>query len=165
MSDGSLWEGGGHVYNHALSVVIYELFTIKVCTWYLVSKSMECTATHLPPFPPSPLFPVSLTRRQVSQVQPSDVTITSIRNNAQGQLEFVMYIRMAGGSQVLTAGVLEAAIEVRMCLHGVAPSKQFCQLLVKADAHLLYLLVYCRVAQKISPMLGFQSEWSLPHQV
>jgi len=50
-------------------------------------------------------------RRQVSQVQPSDVTITSIRNNAQGQLEFVMYIRMAGGSQVLTAGVLEAAIE------------------------------------------------------
>ena len=75
--------------------------------------------------PPPPPFPISLTRRQVSQVQPSDVTITSIRNNAQGQLEFVMYIRMAGGSQVLTAGVLEAAIEVWMCLHGVVLSKQF----------------------------------------
>lgn len=86
--------------------------------------------SHSPPSSPPP-FPISLTRRQVSQVQPSDVTITSIRNNAQGQLEFVMYIRMAGGSQVLTAGVLEAAIEVWMCLHRVVLSKQFCQLLVK----------------------------------
>lgn len=154
--------------------MIYEVFTIKVCTWYLVSKSTEYSHSppSFPPFllPPSPLplspSPISFTRRQVSQVQPSDVTIVSIRNNAQGQLEFVMYIRMAGGSQVLTAGVLEAAIEVRMCLHGVAPSKQFCKLLMKADAHVLYLLLmYRRVAQKISPMLGFQSEWSLPHQV
>ena len=34
-------------------------------------------------------------------------------DNNRGQLEFVLYVRMEGGSQVLPAGVLEAAVEVR----------------------------------------------------
>ena len=34
-------------------------------------------------------------------------------DNIEGQLEFVLYVQMEGGSQVLSAGVLEAAMEVR----------------------------------------------------
>ena len=34
-------------------------------------------------------------------------------NNSGGELEFVLYVQAEGGSQVLAAGVLEAAIEVR----------------------------------------------------
>ena len=51
-------------------------------------------------------------RRQVSLIQPSDVIITNIRNNAQGVLEFEMYIQVAGGAQVLAAEVLESAVQV-----------------------------------------------------
>ena len=39
--------------------------------------------------------------------------ITNLTDNNRGQLEFVLYVRMEGGSQVLAAGVLEAAMEVR----------------------------------------------------
>lgn len=38
--------------------------------------------------------------------------ITNITNNAQGQLEFVMFIQVAGGAQVLAVGVLENAVQV-----------------------------------------------------
>ena len=57
-------------------------------------------------------YPTS--RRQVLQIQPSDVIITNIRNNAQGVLEFVMYIQVAGGAQVLEVEVLESAVQVTM---------------------------------------------------
>ena len=55
-------------------------------------------------------------RGQVSLIQPSDVIITNIRNNAQGELEFEMYIQVAGGAQVLGIGVLESAVQVNMVL-------------------------------------------------
>lgn len=51
-------------------------------------------------------------RRQVFQIQPGDVIITNITNNAQGQLEFIMFIQVAGGAQVLAVGVLENAVQV-----------------------------------------------------
>ena len=46
------------------------------------------------------------------QIQSSDVIITDIRNNAQGELEFVMYIQVAGGAQVLAVGPLQSAVQV-----------------------------------------------------
>ena len=61
---------------------------------------------------PSAAHTQSTFRRQVSLIQPSDVIITNIRNNAQGVLEFEMYIQVAGGAQVLAAEVLESAVQV-----------------------------------------------------
>ena len=46
------------------------------------------------------------------QIQPSDVIITNIQNNARGELEFVMYIQVAGGAQVLPVEALESAVQV-----------------------------------------------------
>ena len=46
------------------------------------------------------------------QIQPSDVIITNIQNNARGELEFVMYIQVAGGAQVLAVEALESAVQV-----------------------------------------------------
>ena len=57
--------------------------------------------------------PLSFTRRQIFQIQSSNVIITNMTNNNGGQLEFVLYVQVEGGSRVLAAGVLEAAVEVR----------------------------------------------------
>ena len=46
------------------------------------------------------------------RIQPSDVIIRDIRNNAQGELEFVMYIQVAGGAQLLPVEALESAVQV-----------------------------------------------------
>ena len=46
------------------------------------------------------------------RIQPSDVIIRDIRNNARGELEFVMYIQVAGGAQVLAVEALESAVQV-----------------------------------------------------
>ena len=56
-------------------------------------------------------------RRQVSQIQPSDVIITNIRNNAQGELEFVMYIQVEEGNRVLAIEPLESAVQVNIVLY------------------------------------------------
>ena len=50
------------------------------------------------------------------QIQPSDVIITNIENNARGELELVMYIQVAGGDQVLAVEVLESAVQVNIVL-------------------------------------------------
>ena len=64
--------------------------------------------------PPSAAHTQSTFRRQVFRIQPSDVIITNITNNAQGVLEFVMYIQVAGGARVLRVEVLESAVQVTM---------------------------------------------------
>ena len=64
-------------------------------------------------FSPPLSLPPSFTRRQIFQIQSSDVIITNMTNNNGGQLEFVLYVQVEGGSRVLAAGVLEAAVEVR----------------------------------------------------
>ena len=64
--------------------------------------------------PPSAAHTQSIFRRQVSLIQPSDVIISNIRNNAQGVLEFEMYIQVAGGDRVLAVEVLESAVQVTM---------------------------------------------------
>ena len=46
------------------------------------------------------------------RIQPSDVIIRDIRNNARGELEFVMYIQVAGGAQLLPVEALESAVQV-----------------------------------------------------
>ena len=66
--------------------------------------------------PPSAAHTKSTFRRQVSLIQPSDVIITNIRNNAQGVLEFEMYIQVAGGARVLGVEVLESAVQVSTVL-------------------------------------------------
>ena len=53
----------------------------------------------------------------MSQIQPSDVIITNIRNNAQGELEFVMYIQVEEGNRVLAIGPLESAVQVNIVLY------------------------------------------------
>ena len=63
-----------------------------------------------------PFLPHS-TSSQVFPIQPSDVIITNIQNNARGELEFVMYIQVAGGAQVLAVEVLESAVQVNMVLY------------------------------------------------
>ena len=68
--------------------------------------------SHLCTVPPSAVNTQSTFRRQVVQIQPSDVIITNIRNNARGELEFMMYIQVAGGAQVLAVEALESAVQV-----------------------------------------------------
>ena len=66
--------------------------------------------------PPSAVNTQSTFRRQVVRIQPSDVIITNIENNARGELEFVMYIQVAGGDQVLAVEALESAVQVTVFL-------------------------------------------------
>ena len=88
-----------------IAAILFHTFELYWCVFL----------SHLCPFPPSAVNTRSTFRRQVVQIQPSDVIITNIRNNAQGELEFVMYIQVAGGNQVLPVDVLESAVQVTVC--------------------------------------------------
>ena len=53
-------------------------------------------------------------RRTTVQVTADDIVITNITNNAEGQVEFILFIVLSGGSQVLGVPALESAIQVRI---------------------------------------------------
>ena len=45
-------------------------------------------------------------------IEPSDVIITNVSNNENGTVQFISYVQLPGGMQVLTGEAYRAAIEV-----------------------------------------------------
>ena len=53
--------------------------------------------------------------REVSFIiKPSDVIITNISSNENGSVQFISYVQLPGGMQVLTGEAYRAAIEVNL---------------------------------------------------
>ena len=45
-------------------------------------------------------------------IEPSDVIITNVSSNENGTVQFISYVQLPGGMQVLTGEAYRAAIEV-----------------------------------------------------
>ena len=58
-----------------------------------------------------------LNRQLSAIIEPSDVIITNVSNNENGSVQFISYVQLPGGMQVLTGEAYRAAIEVNKVEH------------------------------------------------